>query len=894
VSALLLILCLSAPAGSGQISDDTARLTVRIAIPALRPDTVARVILRAAGGPSEPRSVSIPESGTVSIPGLVPDVYEITVDVAGFSAARAELRLEARERISLDAVLMPMGKGTSTLELVDRSRNGEGVTFGREWTSALPPGDDIWRLLETAAPFVTADRIDNGGLGTGTSALVGSRGSSWTSTMVSLGGVSIGPAGPTGLLPVALDASLFEAVSVVSGLAPIESATPGVAISLAPRRPGSDFGGSLYFAGTAPSMVGVNRVPETPSIGRLSSWFTAGGELGVPIREGLGVLAAASFTQAEYQERDLPDEQPADAGAVFAHVVAGGRGRDQVRALFAVQAVSHPFDDRRQFALRAVEDRGHFWHTLGAWERSLESGRRFAVNAGVQGWSFTPLIITPVGGIVDRITDGVVPPSAASTSATLWQLGGEFEWAIARTFGATHEMRTGAVMRRASAASDIIATPTVAETVNGAPARVWIPAGLPAAASHRALTEAGLYVSDRIALPNLTIDAGIRLDLVSGQADGAATGLSWATASPRVAFRWQRDSFGLFGGAGRYASPAPLWLLSFGDPGEVVFNVHRWRDTNGNIRVDAGETGELVARSGRGDAVASIDSQLEGPKTTEWTIGAEYRRGARMSLRGALIWRRESSLVGSVNNGVPFATSYRAIEIPDPGPDWDSSADDTTLTIYERLPSSFGRDALLLTNPAGAEVSHEGVEVTWEMQYPRWRMMLGATAYRSHGLGGRIGNRVLENDTGVIGERFELPGAAGMPPGRLYFDRAYIGKWSGMYTAPADVRLGGTVRYQDGQPFSRLVVAPDLAGGPEVFEAYEMGLTRFTYTGTVDLRFEKGFEIAERRAVFGVDIFNFTNFANEVEEDVVTGPTFRRPTALQPPLTFRVGIRFVF
>ena len=621
MTALLLILCLSVPASASQTSDDTARLTVRIAIPALRPGVAARVILRGAKGQAEPRSVEIPASGTVSIPGLLPDVYEITVDVAGFSAARAEMRLEARERVSLDAVLMPMGKGMSTLEFADRSRDGEGVTFDREWTSALPPGDDLWRLLETAAPFVVADRMDNGGLGTGRSALVGTRGSAWSSTTVSLGGLSIGPAGPTGLLPIALDAELFEAVSVTSGLAPIETATPGVAISLVPRHAGTARAGSIHFAGTAPSMVSVNRVPETPSIARLSSWFTVGAELGIPIREGFGVLAAGSFTQAEYQERDLPDEQPADAGAFFAHVVASGRGRNQFRVLTAVQAVSHPFDDRRQFALRDVEDRGRFWQTLVTWDRALESGARFTVNGGVQGWSFRPQFVTPVGGVVDRITDGVVPAPAAFTSATLVQAGGEYEWSLG-ALGARHEVRTGAMLRHASAAGNPVALLTVAETVNGLPARVWIPAGMPPD-SQRSLTETGLYLSDRIALPGLTIEAGVRLDTASGEAAGAASGISWTSASPRASFRWQRGSFGLFGGAGRYASPLPLWVLSFGDPGEVVFNVHRWRDPNNNRRVDAGETGELVARSGRGAAVASIDTGLKGPKTTEWTVGAD-------------------------------------------------------------------------------------------------------------------------------------------------------------------------------------------------------------------------------------------------------------------------------
>ena len=139
--------------------------------------------------------------------------------------------------------------------------------------------------------------------------------------------------------------------------------------------------------------------------------------------------------------------------------------------------------------------------------------------------------------------------------------------------------------------------------------------------SQRSLTETGLYLSDRIALPGLTIEAGVRLDTASGEAAGAASGISWTSASPRASFRWQRGSIRtLRRRRAGSASPLPLWVLSFGNPGEVVFNVHRWRNPNNNRRVDAGETGELVAQSGRGAAVASIDTGLKGPKTTEWTV----------------------------------------------------------------------------------------------------------------------------------------------------------------------------------------------------------------------------------------------------------------------------------
>jgi len=37
--------------------------------------------------------------------------------------------------------------------------------------------------------------------------------------------------------------------------------------------------------------------------------------------------------------------------------------------------------------------------------------------------------------------------------------------------------------------------------------------------------------------------------------------------------------------------------------------------------------------------------------------------------------------------------------------------------------------------------------------------------------------------------------------------------------------------------------------------------------------------------------FNLFNNAHEVEEDVVSGPGFRTPTASQPPRVVRVGLR---
>jgi hypothetical protein len=41
-------------------------------------------------------------------------------------------------------------------------------------------------------------------------------------------------------------------------------------------------------------------------------------------------------------------------------------------------------------------------------------------------------------------------------------------------------------------------------------------------------------------------------------------------------------------------------------------------------------------------------------------------------------------------------------------------------------------------------------------------------------------------------------------------------------------------------------------------------------------------------------VYNLLNTNNEVEEYEVTGPAFRAPTAVQPPRSVRLGVRFTF
>ena len=175
----------------------------------------------------------------------------------------------------------------------------------------------------------------------------------------------------------------------------------------------------------------------------------------------------------------------------------------------------------------------------------------------------------------------------------------------------------------------------------------------------------------------------------------------------------------------------------------------------------------------------------------------------------------------------------------------------------------------------------------------KWSTLIGATAHRSEGIGGNRGFRPDENDQGVLGEVFSAPNAQTFSRGRLFFERGYVIKWSGLWQFPFGLRGGAAARYQDGQHFTRVVLA-DIAQGPDAVPTLARGRTRFTFAFTLDARIEQQITIARRRAAVLLEAYNLLNTNNEVEEDETTGESFRVSTAVQPPLSVRVGLRLSF
>jgi hypothetical protein len=772
-------------------------------------------------------------------------------------------------------------------------------TFAAEPLRDLPSSGTLGGFLETTVPAVISDRIEGGGLGVGTAARVGAAASPWSQTAFSLNQINVTEAGAAGRSLLFLDPLLLEFVDVSTTLMPVEQPAPGLAIHVRPARPTSDWQGRFEASIAAPSRAAPAERP--PPIAALRTWQRLGGLVTGPAwHDRLRIAAGAVVNDASQFARGDPTVLASAARSALLNTSFTASPATDISAIIvgrvAQVPITHgPLPD--QPGQPAARDRlsdliiqSSVVHRLPSIEWTAAVGyARTAVRSGIPS---TPTLV------MDSVRDGPV-------MAALETPGVHRQWsAVLRANGAASNANrwlqgagAGLEIEASRATASPIPASLIAEAVEGVPARVWRLTPSPSDAQRDATTVIG-YVAERVTLaPRLRLVAGVRWEAIDASAIGGG-GFSWRDWFPRALMQWtiiRRGQLSVFAGVARYGYSPTLESLAAGDPAAPGADVLRWDDRNGDGRPDPSELGPLVARAGGAPATSAIDPGLRRPSLDEFVAGLELRPSLPWTLRLSGATRAERRLIALVDTGAP-AAAYTVRGVPDVGADLLDPADDQVLPLYSRRPEAFGADRYALTNPAGFSTSAASLELTVQHTGERLWLLAGATATRSSGPALARGFLASENDRGIPGDLYIDPNAMTFARGRYFADRAYTIKTSGIYRWAHDVRLGIAARYEDGQPFSRLVLAPDLAQGAEVVRAYHNGRTRFAYTLTVDTRLQKGFSVARARGrvVLVADVFNLLNLANEVEEVVLTGPQFRKTTAVQPPRAVHVGLQYHF
>jgi hypothetical protein len=761
-----------------------------------------------------------------------------------------------------------------------------GSSLTADTLANLPLAENVYSVLETTQSEVISDRFNASGLNVGENARVGGFLGSWSQTSFRIGDIDITDPSGAGAPLLFPDLIWWDRVTVSTALMPTDFNTPGLGVTLIPAPTGVAWNttvrGSLSGGGlSSPTPGGA-----VPPIARLTNFGYGSAMTSGPLTNRLGLLAGGSWSRASKFEREVGPAADSDLASGFAHLIYTPSPGVESRTLAWVQQTNVPFAYRRLFDPDlATRDRAV--HVQSVLDRRLER-LRWRVDGGYTE-RFRESDIAGLSAITaDRLTDGPIPSIAAATghqSAGRWTLSGRMQ--PKPPADQKHLTEAGASLERTFVhVSDQFAG-SIGELVDRTPARMWF-FSHPNETSQSHATTVALFATDRIVVsPALTVDAGIRFESTTGRADGAATGITWRTLLPRAVVRWQFGNKALVGGYRRSANRLNLDLLAFGDPNAETAIVTRFLTAP---LAAAAIIDRVGPGTGGNPAFSRIDPNLKRPTTDEYVIGIEsQRRGwLRMGLTG--IARREANLIGVVDVGVPLS-SYSTVGIPDPGHDFVSADDDQILIAYNRLPASYGRNEYVLTNSGEQAATAFGLKLWAEGSTDTLAVLFGATASAANGPAANRGYGPLENDQDLVGELRTDPNASTFARGRVFSDRAFTIKWTTTYRFPKEITLGVIARYQDGQPFARLVAVSALNQGTELIRAYPNAGNRFTFTGTLDIRVQKTFNVGRRRIAGIVDFYNLATRSNEVEEYTISGPNFRTPTAIEPPRSVHVGFR---
>ena len=794
---------------------------------------------------------------------------------------------------------------------IARAQNNEnirvpplGSTLTVSALADLPSsGGNLFTLLDTVIPEVISDRVDSGGLNVGGASRIGAHGSSWTQTLFRLDGVDINSGDGSGAPMLIPGVVMWDRVDVATGLLPIEVSAPGLAISLTPRRPTATWTREIegLVAGPSPS-TGAWPHATAPAIARVQSAANASVLFSGPlVPDRVGIVFAGTWNGASRYERAETTSVEAQQATAFTHIVYTPDSRNEARVVGWVQRTNTPLESRLAFAQPAATEQHQGLHAQLTVDHRTPTDRLWSAFAGYSVRERALDLAPNPSIVIDRLNDGPAqallypgPSTDTHWSAGLRLNGSDSSESDRPPYAPTIGVEiSGTAMRMRPAFGG-----RIGETINGLPSRIWefTSSTQP---SHWNETTIAAYAAQRFQVhPCVTLDLGLRFEHLSGSA-ADVNGVSWNDLLPRAGVRWRLSDPGriaVVAGYSRTAHRLPLTDLAWSDPAAPTGSVFRWNSALATVHPPAAsERGALVARYGPGAGTtanfSTIDPDLKRPHMDELTVGFEGRPKPEMVFRLMAIGRLERNLINVVNVGVP-ESAYTVLPFSDPGLFGESQI----LPVFNRPVSTFGADRYVLTNPTDPQTHQTtfvGAELTGQRQTDRLFLLFGLTAGRSEGIAANRGFRAIENDAALLGEVFTNPNARTYAQGRLFNERGYTIKLATVYRFANDFRVGLAARYQDGEHFSRLVVA-NLNQGPELVRAFRNGRTRFTFTGTLDARVQKGFSSGTRRIALVLEGYNVLGMAYEIEEFQLTGPRSRATTAVQPPPSIHAGIRFEF
>jgi hypothetical protein len=878
------------------------------------------------------------EGGQFKFGDVRPGMHTLDISLAGWTSKRLyHVKIRAGDTVHVNIALSraqpPSAASTSTLPIgfpsltesyspTDGSLDGtswSGQSFGHAAMQDLPSAGTVWSVLDGQATGAVIDKYQGGGLETGTAALFGAHGASWTENTYLLNGFDVTDPYTTGQPMINPDYDGISEMDVVTASKPAMLAGSGVSLAINTPQPDASFHATVrgFYSGNALQSENMNArlkslgFPGPEMVNQLGDESgQLGGKLPLP---GASWPFFVSFSSQQLSS-DLggfvaPIDSHADHALVeLAPYVRGGQrldvllsaqqnfdSRDGADPTVQPSATLRRTDDFQQMQAR--------WRDVLSPESVLQAGFALThaglssgLQSGALGVSTLDLPTMTWSGAAPLATSGGRVRYAANTS-------------MARVYdgiAGKHVFTFGGDFDRSDIANSWNALDGIEQVLvdgTGAEAIKW---NTPTEAREHVQNLAAFVQDAWQPFKWLSVPLGLRLDNSSGSAVGASGKINWTTPEPRVAVVFP-VSHGVVirGGWTRYGHALEGRYLDYGNPAALGGQVFRWQDTNGDGQVEPGELTQLLQVFG--GPYSSISPNLKRPLTDELTLSGERQFGKHFAVWVGGFFRNTHGLIDPLDAGVPFS-DYTPATITDPGLDGIiGGPTEQPLVVYNENPAALGKDFWVLSNtPYDALAKGLDVELRWRFGQ-RFQADLNFTGMLTRATTS-VGYTSLENDTGVIGTDVTNP-AIGSPganpnallfaPGLTYFDRGKFGKLNVYYQAPRKVRVGVLARYNDGLPFGRELFVDTLNQGPIFVRAMPYSDccgVRTLYNFTLDVRLEREFAVRMGTVSAMVDCFNLLNGNNNTFENPLTSPTFleRVPLSIQAPRLARLGFEWSF
>jgi len=868
-------------------------------------------------------------SGQFRLSGLPLGPFGARVEAKGYKTFEdACLVSEQASSIYIEVILAPLStKGATSSALVRPSVNNYSQTIlTHARVDRLPTGNNIWNLIENLDLSATTNRIDIGGLWTGIPALFSGRGSvSWTQSQWLLNGMDLTDPYKTGTPLFYPDFFSWSAMRLVNADLPVQGFAPGAYLDLTPISESPEFHGgfSAYYSDKNLSSKNVTPALEkehlfdSNSLSRLAdfNFFLTG-----PVSKKASFFASATSQSVSRHLAQFAQDDDSSILSGTAGLRFDFSGESSLRLFWTGQALHHPtLGAGRGIDPAATLDARYGYNVFQAlWDKRFSDSHSLKAGVGLAygtlNSDFQADAQGPNAGDIFLGHDTGSAPMASQDTRLLLNGFMDGQALLRSSSVVQHLIQYGLKLQYAQASSHKEITDDLHLIfTNGLPLQV-VEFNTPTK-DREAAFHINLYGQETLLLGSrVALSAGFNLGLshawVPGTAPAVQPGwsdvtptaggsITWLNLSPRLGLTFplaEKSLSAIRISAARYYYALPLSYLTYGNPGAWGGLVYVWNDANGDGRFQPGETGTLLRR--QGPLFAAIDPNLKRPSVDELMLALNLDLGKRWVFSIAGFLRETRNLVATLNTGVPFS-SYLPVNFQEAGDDGiPGTYDDLTFTVYDQKPETLGQDYFLLTNAdSEARVNrYRGADVTL-VRKPGEKFDFFFSFQAIEAIGSaNPGNTELENDDGVIGSLYTDPNTLINDKGRLRFDRGFTVRLGFSFEAAWGIRVGGVIKYYDGQPFAREIIITGFTQGPFAIMAHPRGVARYEYNRNVDVRLEKVFVIKGTRLRIILDGFNIFNRSLATEENEWTGPDFplRFATEIMSPRLFRLGLAFEF